>query len=182
MVSIDYLVKSTIHMMWYKNGKNRDFTTSIHRHNMAVISQMIFSNTYLEWKCLYLIQISLKHISRAHQYDSIASDHDLAPNRRPTIIWYKGGLVYWRKYASPALNDFMWKHIWFIVAYVLFHLYSLHSTNCCINIYLHDMSSQWKRHVKICIHQGSETVMSRMIKGFDWCYKYISNECSCSSI
>ena len=39
------------------------------------------------------------------QYSSTGSDKGLVPKRRQAIIWTRGGLVYWRIYASLGLNE-----------------------------------------------------------------------------
>ena len=122
-----------------------------------------YSNPYPEWKLLcFNSNFTEIYIQGSnYQYASIGSDNDLAPKRWLAIIWPKGG--YWLIYASLGPNYLTWKHICLIVDYILLHVYSVHSTKHCINIYLHDMSSQWKRLDKICIHQHRETVLSRII-------------------
>ena len=80
-------------MMWYNNGKNRDFVVSTHWDIMAVISQMTYSNLYPELKLLcFNSNFAEIYIQGSnYQYASIGSDNDLVPNRRLAIIWLKGG-------------------------------------------------------------------------------------------
>ena len=52
--------------------------------------------TELHWRCSQ---------GSNWQYGIIRSGNDLAPNRRQTIIWNNGALVYQRMYGSRSLNE-----------------------------------------------------------------------------
>ena len=71
------------------------------RYKMAAILQTTFRSTFSSMKK----SIEIYSSESKCQYVSIGSDNDLAPNRRKAIIWTSVGLVQWRIYALPGLNE-----------------------------------------------------------------------------
>ena len=63
------------------------------------------------FKCIFFIEnvrisikISLKIVPKG-PINNISALFQMMACRRPGIIWTNGGLIYWRVYASPGLNE-----------------------------------------------------------------------------
>ena len=79
-----------------------------------------FKATFLQWNMLNVIHISLKNIPEGpvDNYPALVQTVAWCPNRRQTIIWSNGDLIYWYLYASLGLNGllnglvWLWDPIW----------------------------------------------------------------------
>ena len=69
----------------------------------VVLFLFIFHWNLLPWAHLYFTEICSHGTN--WQYGSFGSDNGLAPIRRQAIIWTNDGLVYWRIYTSPSLDE-----------------------------------------------------------------------------
>ena len=134
--------------------------THCDRDKMAAISQTVYSNAFSWMHCLENFTEIRSHRSN-QQYSSIGSDNGLAPVSRQSIIWNNNGLVYWRIYASPGLNELiieshynrtimhfgMWSlhsHHYLLVPMILSHLKCLIGTEVkCADIEDVLFWSQW---------------------------------------
>ena len=91
-------------------GATESTLTTFSPDKMAVISKMIFSNTFcgittFEFQILFHWNVFFRVMT------IIGSYNGSAPNGRQAIIWTNHGLVYWCIYASLCLNQLIIRNI-----------------------------------------------------------------------